>query len=84
MSVVGIPDEKAMNLPTAVIVRKNGFERDLSEHEIQSQVAEHFPFYKHLFGGVYFVDEIPTTPNGKVLRRIVREIAITKFRERYK
>lgn len=72
-----------MNLPTAVIVRKSGFE-DLSEHEIQSRVAEHFPFYKHLYGGVYFVSEIPTTPNGKVLRRIVREIAMTKFRDRHK
>jgi 4-coumarate--CoA ligase len=72
-----------MNLPSAVIVRKNGFE-DLTEHEIQSKVAEKFPFYKHLYGGVYFVNDIPTTPNGKVLRRIVREIAMTKFHERYK
>lgn len=47
-------------------------------------VAEKLPFYKQLYGGVYFIDEMPTSPNGKILRRTVRKIAIAKYRDRYK
>lgn len=47
-------------------------------------VAEKLPFYKQLYGGVYFIDEMPTSHNGKILRRTVREIAIAKYRDRYK
>lgn len=83
MSVVGIPDPKATNLAVAVILKRPGFDC-LTEHEILSVVAEKLPFYKQLYGGVYFVDEIPTNPNGKILRRVIREIAITKHKNRYK
>lgn len=30
---------------------------------------------KQLRGGIYFVDELPVTPSGKVLRRKVQDIA---------
>lgn len=81
--MVGIPDAKATNLPAAVIVKRSGYE-SLTEHDVLSAVAEKLPFYKQLFGGVYFIAEMPMSNNGKILRRAVREFAIAKHRDRYK
>jgi 4-coumarate--CoA ligase len=81
VAVVGIPDPKTSNLPAAVIVRRQGFEQ-IEEHDVLAFVAEKFPHSKHLYGGVYFVDEMPITPNGKILRRLVREIAAIKHKNR--
>lgn len=39
-----------------------------SKHVADNKVA-----YKHLAGGVEFVDSIPKTPSGKLLRRVLRE-----------
>lgn len=71
------------NLPAAAVQRRPGF-GNLSEHDVVSIVAEKLPFFKHLYGGVYFVDEMPMNLNGKILRRAVREIVIKKHMERYK
>jgi acyl-coenzyme A synthetase/AMP-(fatty) acid ligase len=81
VSVVGIPNQQAVNLPAALIVKRKGFE-SLSEHDILSCVAEKLPHYKQLYGGVYFVNEMPMTLNGKIMRRSVKDIAITKFNSR--
>lgn len=83
VSVVGIPDPKATNLPAALIVKRPGSD-SLTEHDITSKIGEKLPFYKQLYGGVYFVDEMPTNADGKILRRVIREIAITKHKDRYK
>lgn len=37
--------------------------------------SDHFADYCKLRGGVYFVDSLPVTPSGKILRRKVREQA---------
>lgn len=63
-------------------MKRPGFE-SLVDHDIMSAVAEKLPFFKQLYGGIYFVDEMPMTPNGKILRRTVREIAIAKHKMRY-
>lgn len=42
---------------------------------------DNFTDYKRLRGGVYFVDSLPLTPSGKILRRCVKEIAIEMFNE---
>ena len=44
-----------------------------SEHEIQAYVRQHLAGYKALDGGVRFVEAIPRTASGKILRRILRE-----------
>lgn len=36
---------------------------------------DQFSNYKRLDGGVYFVDDLPMTPSGKVVRSKVKEIA---------
>lgn len=35
--------------------------------------------FKRLRGGIYFVDKFPLSPNGKVLRKKVQEIAVQEF-----
>ncbi|KAL7018233.1 hypothetical protein ACKWTF_010682 [Chironomus riparius] len=79
--VIGIRDSKVTNLTAAVVVKKANFE-GLNEHDILSTVAERLPHTKHLYGGVYFVDEMPIGINGRILRTIVQEIATDKYRHR--
>ncbi|KAH8169408.1 AMP-binding enzyme domain-containing protein [Sarocladium implicatum] len=43
--------------------------------EIEDWVAERVARYKRLTGGVVFVDSIPRNPAGKVLRKVLREMA---------
>lgn len=81
VSVVGIPDSICTNLPAAVVVKRPEFD-DLTEQFIVDFVAEKLPEYNQLHGGVYFVDELPMTPNGKVQKRFVKVIAIREYRLR--
>ena len=76
VSVVGIPDREAIDVAAAIIVKRQGVE-SLSEGKIKDDVASHFPHYKHLHGGVYFLSELPMTANGKIQKRFVRDIAIS-------
>ncbi|KAL5276276.1 hypothetical protein ACFFRR_001858 [Megaselia abdita] len=76
VSVVGIPDLIMTDLPAAAVVKKeNSF---LSEKDIYDHVARKMVDFKHLRGGVYFVDAVPKTASGKNLRRIVKEM-LTKL-----
>ena len=43
----------------------------ISEAEIQDYVAAEVITYKRLTGGVIFVDQIPRSPTGKILRRLL-------------
>ena len=39
-------------------------------------VADNKVAYKHLAGGVEFLDAIPKNPSGKLLRRVLRDRAL--------
>lgn len=71
--VVGIPDAKCTELPAAVIVKKHN--SHLTEDDVHKFAEKEFVDSKQLRGGVYFVEDLPRTSSGKVLRRLVREIA---------
>jgi 4-coumarate--CoA ligase len=73
VAVVGLPDPIVTDLPTAVVVRRKGFE-DLTEEKILRVVAEKLPVNKHLHGGVFFVDELPMTLSGKIKKNSVIEM----------
>jgi 4-coumarate--CoA ligase len=73
VSVVGIPDSLYVDLPAAVIVRGS---ETLSEQMVIDYVAQHVPDQKQLRGGVYFIDKLPLTYSGKIMRREVKKIAI--------
>lgn len=65
----------------AVVIKRNGQE-NLHEDDVIAYVANRMPQYKQLYGGVIFVDRFPTTPNGKVVRRLVTELAEKMIREK--
>ncbi len=77
VSVVGIRDPKFVTLATAAVVKKTGFDR-LTEPMIVDFVANHLPFYKHLYGGVVFMDSLPVSAAGKVMKRWIREMLENK------
>ncbi|KAL5277622.1 hypothetical protein ACFFRR_002697 [Megaselia abdita] len=78
--VVGIPDVNTVNLPAAMVIKAAGSE--ISEEEILKHVSENMHHFKHLTGGVYFVEQIPRTISGKLLRRKARVIVEELYKER--
>ena len=70
VAVIGIPDESAGELPKAFIVRSPGSE--VTAEDLQAFVAEHDAAYKHI-RLVEFIDEIPKSASGKILRRLLRD-----------
>ena len=73
--VIGVEDrDNATELPLAFIVLKPGLPRDeTKEKEIIDWLSKQTAPYKKLRGGVRFVDEIPKSPAGKLLRRVLRD-----------
>jgi acyl-coenzyme A synthetase/AMP-(fatty) acid ligase len=75
--VIPVPDDYAGELPKAFVVKST--EVGLEENErmlmrrIRKHVADHKARHKHLAGGVEFVDVIPKSPSGKILRRLLRD-----------
>ena len=72
-AVVGLPDDEAGEVPMAFVVRAPG--ADPSPEDLQAFVAAHVAGYKQL-RRLTFVEAIPKTPSGKILRRILRAGAI--------
>ncbi|MCC5952358.1 MAG: AMP-binding protein [Acidimicrobiia bacterium] len=70
VAVVGIPDDEAGELPKAFVVRKP--EATLDEATLMAWVADQVAHYKQL-RVVTFVDEIPKSASGKILRRLLRD-----------
>ncbi|KAJ7514058.1 hypothetical protein O6H91_23G024700 [Diphasiastrum complanatum] len=68
-AVVGQKDAKAGEVPVAFVVKKKG--SDISEEQVKEFVAKQVVFYKKL-QTVYFVDTIPKSPAGKILRKDLR------------
>ncbi|CAK5077695.1 unnamed protein product [Meloidogyne enterolobii] len=70
-AVVGISDPMSGELPFGFVVKKEW--SSLSEKDVQEFVKIKAVYYKHLKGGVEFIDKIPKSPSGKILRRLLRE-----------
>ncbi|HEX6348860.1 MAG TPA: AMP-binding protein [Candidatus Dormibacteraeota bacterium] len=68
-AVVGLPDEEAGEIPKAFVVRAPGSEVDAAE--LVEFVAAGVAPYKKV-RQVEFVAEIPKSPSGKILRRLLR------------
>ncbi len=71
-AVVGIPDEQAGELPKAFVVAANdGFDAQAIMQFVAAQVAPHKQIRE-----LVLIDEIPRSPSGKVLRRVLRDGAL--------
>ncbi|OCH88436.1 phenylacetyl-CoA ligase [Obba rivulosa] len=82
--VIGIPDDYSGELPLAFVVlipnadertKSNPAETEKIKAALMKHVADAKVQYKHLTGGVEFIESIPKSPNGKLLRRLLRERA---------
>jgi acyl-CoA synthetase (AMP-forming)/AMP-acid ligase II len=71
-AVIGIPDDEAGEIPAAYVVLKPG--QDATAADIQSFVAEQVANYKQV-RKLTFVDAIPKSASGKILRRVLRDQA---------
>jgi acyl-CoA synthetase (AMP-forming)/AMP-acid ligase II len=71
-AVVGAPDEQTGEIPMAYVVRKPGATLDAAG--LMEYVAARVAPYKKI-RAVEFVDSIPKSPAGKVLRRVLKERA---------
>lgn len=75
-AVIQIPDERAGEVPKAFVV-KSSEAAQLSDEEItktiNKHVEEHKARHKWLKGGIEFIDAIPKSPSGKILRRFLRD-----------
>jgi acyl-CoA synthetase (AMP-forming)/AMP-acid ligase II len=67
--VFGVPDERAGEVPVAAVQLEAG--SALTVEDLQRIVAEALATYKRLHH-VVFVDVVPRTASGKVLRRTLR------------
>jgi len=67
-AVVGRPDEAAGELPTAYIVAREA----VSAEEIMAYIAERVAPYKKI-RAVEFIEQIPKSASGKILRRVLIE-----------
>ncbi|KAF7303209.1 Phenylacetyl-CoA ligase [Mycena kentingensis (nom. inval.)] len=82
--VVSVLDPYNGELPLAYVVLREDARRSVAgkpgaeaalKKELQKHVADHKISYKHLTGGVVFIDAIPKNPSGKILRRVLRDEA---------
>ncbi|KAK2749532.1 hypothetical protein FQN55_003229 [Onygenales sp. PD_40] len=74
-AVIAVPDDASGELPKAYVVKAADAPADDKAliHDIQKHVEDHKAHYKWLRGGVEFIDVIPKSPSGKILRRYLRD-----------
>ncbi len=75
-AVVGVQDEsRATEVPRAYLVVVPGIVRDdETVREIQTWMKEKVANHKQLRGGIRFIDDVPKSAAGKILRMKVREM----------
>ncbi|GKY90597.1 hypothetical protein MPSEU_000033300 [Mayamaea pseudoterrestris] len=73
-AVIPKPDDESGELPRAYIVLNDGTEATSTiRDEIYDWVKERVAPFKRLDGGIVFVDAVPKSASGKILRRILRD-----------
>ncbi|KAK3117662.1 hypothetical protein LTR53_000791 [Teratosphaeriaceae sp. CCFEE 6253] len=77
VAVIGVPSEDQHNeLPRAYIVPAPGHQpSEQLGKQITAELDKHVAYYKKLRGGVRFIDEVPKSAAGKILRRVLKVMA---------
>lgn len=71
-AVVGVPNDRTGEAPLAFVV-VNKDRPTVSGEEIQEFVAERVAPYKRITAGVVFMDQLPKSAAGKILRRFLKD-----------
>ncbi|KAG9240131.1 amp dependent CoA ligase-like protein [Calycina marina] len=76
-AVIPVPDDASGEVAKAFVVKSSSVsveENDrITARDIAKYVEEHKARHKWLKGGVEFIDVIPKSPSGKILRRLLRD-----------
>ena len=74
-AVIPVDDERKGEVPKAFVVKAPGTTgSDQSTiDDIRKYVEKHKAKHKWLAGGIEFISEIPKSPSGKILRRLLRD-----------
>lgn len=77
VAVVGISFEEGEEWPRAYVVLQDESKQSgkVGETEIRKFVEGKVAKHKWLEGGVKFVDEVPKLPSGKIMRKVMKDIA---------
>lgn len=74
--MIPVPDARAGEVPKAFVV-KAAAAAGKTEAEVAraicKHVEDHKASYKWLKGGVQFIESVPKSPSGKILRRVLKE-----------
>jgi 4-coumarate--CoA ligase len=71
-AVIGVPDDEAGEIPAAFVVLREG--KETTAGDVQAFVADRVAHYKQI-RSLRFVEAIPKSPSGKILRRVLRDEA---------
>jgi acyl-CoA synthetase (AMP-forming)/AMP-acid ligase II len=69
-AVIGVPDVEAGEIPRAFVVLRPG--QEVSAADITAFMEGHVAKYK-VIHDIVFIDEIPKSASGKILRRMLRD-----------
>lgn len=80
-AVIGVIREaNGSELPRAYIVRRPGEEGSkMDEKQVNEWMTTKLASYKRLDGGVVFLDVIPKNASGKILKRVLRDMAAVEM-----
>lgn len=73
VGVIGIPHEERESLFRAYVVKEDD---SLTAAEVENVVSVKLSDYKFITGGVRFIDKIPRSPVGKMLRRELQALSL--------
>uniref|UniRef100_A0A6B0VFE3 Putative acyl-coa synthetase n=1 Tax=Ixodes ricinus TaxID=34613 RepID=A0A6B0VFE3_IXORI len=84
VSVIGLPSAKYGEAPAACVVLRDGYKENHKaiEEQLKQLVAGQTAVYKHLYGGVFFMDSLPKSDTCKILRQALKsEVAARQAME---
>ncbi|KAK3330473.1 hypothetical protein B0H66DRAFT_612080 [Apodospora peruviana] len=76
VAVIAVHDDRDGEVPKAFVVTPPSMASRKDEDiaaEIIKHVQDHKAKYKWLKGGIEFIDAVPKSPSGKILRRLLRD-----------
>lgn len=76
--MTSVPDDKAGEIPKAYVVKsQSALSSNESDEKLRLDILEYVrrekARYKWITGGIEFLDAIPKSPSGKILRRLLRD-----------